>query len=219
MMHQHEGGGGALLLVVDVAVGYEVLSLREAGRRSWSAWRGASFMTAARCWCSRWRRDRTTTSRHTSGSTCSSACSPRPRWQSARRSPCRYGPCPSTAARPLGRVLRLRNVVETARRVVANRHIPFATRIRGHFQLAGTSSQGRFPWRCCEFNLDSGRYHRPGQRIPRIPVGEGDLATGGFIALAVAVIAALGGEHRMPAIGGRTKHLGNFTHGRGTSRG
>jgi len=31
--------------VVAVAVGYEVLSLREAGRRPWSAWRGASFMT------------------------------------------------------------------------------------------------------------------------------------------------------------------------------
>jgi putative membrane protein len=45
MMHQHEGGWGALLLVLAVAVGYEGLSLRTGGGRPWIAWRGASFMT------------------------------------------------------------------------------------------------------------------------------------------------------------------------------
>jgi putative membrane protein len=46
MTHQHDGVGSVpLLLVAAVAVGYEVMSLRPAGRRPWSPWRGASFMT------------------------------------------------------------------------------------------------------------------------------------------------------------------------------
>lgn len=45
MTHPHGGTGGALLLVVGLAIGYEVLTLLAGGGRPWNPWRGTSFMT------------------------------------------------------------------------------------------------------------------------------------------------------------------------------
>jgi putative membrane protein len=43
--HSHSGTGGALLLVIGLAVGYEAMTLFAPRGRPWSPWRGTSFMT------------------------------------------------------------------------------------------------------------------------------------------------------------------------------
>jgi putative membrane protein len=43
--HPHGGTGGAFLLVIGLAIGYEAMTLLAAGRRPWNPWRGTSFMT------------------------------------------------------------------------------------------------------------------------------------------------------------------------------